>query len=305
VHVIAMHSSTVPGLRLETTFSSQRGRPSDPLTPRANRLRADGILAGGPDEQIRVLPVAASIEAYNSDIAGVLAESTTSISIEPAISLSDVLSDSCWNGSAVHAVLLDCHSVRGPAMWRAVFKVRQLGWAGPVLLIVSARTVTHTPRAIGLGASDFVLASAPLAEIESRLLSIARDCQQEQNVTSVALPSGSTVVLRWRTREVVCDDVRVTLPNREIQLLGAFMDSIGQTLSARELGLSAWGRELDADGSLAPYVSSLRRKLAWFGDRFGIRTIRNAGYRFEITKKRSIVHDSRFDVGNSHPTTDA
>ena len=73
----------------------------------------------------------------------------------------------------------------------------------------------------------------------------------------------------------------IALTLREMQLLSLFMERRREVLTAQALARHAWGKGRKQGGALAAaYVCSLRKKLAWFGGRFGIQTVRGVGYRF-------------------------
>jgi DNA-binding response OmpR family regulator len=61
------------------------------------------------------------------------------------------------------------------------------------------------------------------------------------------------------------------------------MSRPGEIITARDLARLAWGKSKGrGSGLAATFICSLRKKLAWFGGRFGIQTVRGVGYRFVV-----------------------
>lgn len=183
----------------------------------------------------------------------------------------------------VDIVLLDCHTVRAAQMCRTITRIRVAGWTGPIFVIAGTDSLPKIPIAMSLGAAEFALATTPVAEIEVRLSRLIKSITaRNESVTTIPLPDGSLVSIHWRQHLVICNDIRVGLTLRELQLFGTLVENVGRTFSTAEIAQQAWGRAAEPESMTAAYVSSLRKKLAWFGNRLGIRTIRGLGYRFEI-----------------------
>jgi DNA-binding response OmpR family regulator len=89
--------------------------------------------------------------------------------------------------------------------------------------------------------------------------------------------------LHWRTHQVSFEGTTIALTLRELQVLAALMEQGPEIVTADDLAKLAWGKQRKQSGGLAAaYVCSLRKKLAWFGGRFGIQTVRGVGYRFVV-----------------------
>jgi DNA-binding response OmpR family regulator len=260
-------------------------RAPDALVPpvREFQLSPD---RNGLEGSIAVLPIVYSLPDYRG-LGSALAKRAPSLAVRPprSVSVFEDLAPQFRAADQPDVVLLDCHTVRGAVMCRAVARVRLAGWRGPIFVIVGDQSLAKVPVAMTLGAAEFGLPTTSAAEIEVRLSRLVGS--RDESVTTIPLPSGSLLAIHWRRHVVICDGIRVSLSLRELQLFGAMAENVGRTLTASDILRLAWGRGSESDSAAAVYVSALRRKLAWFGNRFGIRTIRGLGYRFEISTEAS------------------
>lgn len=177
-------------------------------------------------------------------------------------------------------VLLDVRTVRPAVVYRSVVRLRSAGARGIVLLIDPA-DLGVVPVSTSLGAADFILSTCTTEEVVVRLRRARRGATPPVRTNAAAEAPG--IELHWRTHEVSAGSTRIALTLRELQLLAALMDRAGQVLTRDDLARLAWGKRTARGGGLTvAYVCSLRKKLAWFGDRFGIRTVRGVGYRFVV-----------------------
>jgi DNA-binding response OmpR family regulator len=237
---------------------------------------ADGV------RPIRLLPVAVTPEVFRTGIERLLLQHPSSFVMLAVQALTDFAVAGAKEANA-DVLLLDCNGLRGSAMCRAVARVRTAGWNGPIFVILSPHALHRLPVAMTLGATDFVLSTTSAAEIEARVRRTLHSANGDQTVSIAPLPDGSRIEVQWRTREIICDGIRIVLAYRELQLFAAFLERIGLTLTIPQIGQVAWNKSLPPDGIMVTsYICLLRKKLAPFGDRFGIRTIRRVGYRFEI-----------------------
>jgi len=162
-------------------------------------------------------------------------------------------------------------------VYRTIVRARNAGWERGIILLLESDDLAMVPVASSIGASDFVLSSASPEEFEARLRRASTPLEQSRAGSHAYEPG---IELHWRTHEVSFEGTSVSLTLREMQLLWALMERKGAVITADDLSRAAWGKGRKAGGALiAAYVCSLRKKLAWFGGRFGIHTVRAVGYR--------------------------
>ena len=180
--------------------------------------------------------------------------------------------------SEAEVLLLDARHSRPSVVYRTIVRVRNAGWDRGIVLLVDGDGLSMVPVASSIGASDFVLSTASAEEVEARLRRAAGPAEESR---PGAAADQTGIQLHWRTHEVSFEGTVISLTLREMQLLWVLMDRKGAIVTAEALAREAWGKRRDSGSALiAAYVCSLRKKLAWFGGRFGIQTVRAVGYRF-------------------------
>jgi DNA-binding response OmpR family regulator len=175
-------------------------------------------------------------------------------------------------------VLLDARGSRPTLAYRAIVRLRNAGWERGIVMLIDRDGIGLVPVASSVGATDFVIAGATGDEIEARL---RRAAGRQPSERPRAADDASGIQVHWRTHRVSFEGTSIVLTHGELQLLSVFMDRAGEVLTAKDLARQAWGKARKPGGALtATFVCSLRKKLAWFGGRFGIQTVRGVGYRF-------------------------
>ena len=250
---------------------------------------AETVVRRGPDDQgppaapplsrITVIPVVVSRSLLESP--------AVSISDGAFVRMSEAMharsvSQRTIESRAADVVLLDARESRPTLVYRSIVRLRNAGWSRGIVLLIDAADMATVPVASSIGATDFVLATASADELEARL---RRATARPSNATAKT-PGSSTaagIELHWRTHEVSFEGTTISVTLRELQVLSALMERGPEIVTADDLAKLAWGKQRKPGGGLAAaYVCSLRKKLAWFGGRFGIQTVRGVGYRFVV-----------------------
>lgn len=116
-------------------------------------------------------------------------------------------------------------------------------------------------------------------EVQRRILAMAREGIAEADLV-VAGPYELDPV-----RSILrLPGLEVTLTERESEILGILLARPNRTISAAEIIERGWGAEADARylQILRRHVSNIRRKLDRTAGARSVRTVRGAGYRFDV-----------------------
>jgi two-component system OmpR family response regulator len=155
-------------------------------------------------------------------------------------------------------------------------RLRELGVNAPVLMLTARGSVEDRVSGLDNGADDYLTKPFSFAELLARLRALVRRGQSENpdalSVGDLRLELGSRRV--WRGAS------EISLSQRELALLEAFMRAPGHVLSRVELLAQAWHYDFaHRSNVIEVYIRYLRQKI----DRpFGVRsleTVRGAGYR--------------------------
>jgi len=144
-----------------------------------------------------------------------------------------------------------------------------------VLILSSVLEVSRRVGALNGGAVDFV----PKPFVNAELLARVRLRLRDDNVrtpSSPFVPIDSVGCLDVNRQELVINDQRISLSQREFTLLTHLLQHKGETCSREDLLAEVWGVNFDPGTNVVDvYVGRLRAKLA----PDTIETVRNVGYR--------------------------
>jgi two-component system copper resistance phosphate regulon response regulator CusR len=150
----------------------------------------------------------------------------------------------------------------------------------PVLFLSARCTLEDRLKGLDLGADDYLVKPFSFAELLARVRIILRRGQpqkQEEEVLEVG-----DLRVDVPKRRVERDGVRITLTNKEFNLLEFFMQHHGQVLSRALIASRVWDMNFDSDSNVVDVaVRRLRQKI---DDPFPVRlihTVHGVGYRFE------------------------
>jgi len=179
--------------------------------------------------------------------------------------------------TAYDLVLLD---VMLPEMdgWTVMEKLGERS-APPVLFLSARGTLEDRLKGLGLGAEEYLVKPFSFAELLARVRIILRRGQVATPVESFTV---SDLEVDVPKRRVVRAGERVTLTNKEFNLLVCFLQHQGEVLSRTLLASRVWDMNFDSDTNVVDVaVRRLRQKI---DDPFPmklIHTVHGVGYRFE------------------------
>lgn len=150
----------------------------------------------------------------------------------------------------------------------------------PVLMLTARGEESDRVRGFATGADDYVVKPFSVPEMLARVKALLRRASPQRMAD--VLRSGD-IALDRSAHRVTRRDREVRLGPTEYRLLSFFMENGGRVLSRQQLLDGVWGRDAFIDGrTVDVHVGRLRKALVRGSDTDPIRTVRGAGYAFEV-----------------------
>ncbi|CAB3646685.1 Transcriptional regulatory protein CusR [Paraburkholderia sediminicola] len=150
----------------------------------------------------------------------------------------------------------------------------------PVLFLSARGTLEDRLKGLDLGADDYLVKPFSFAELLARIRIILRRGQPQKQEEEIFEVGDLRVDVPKRRIERA--GVRITLTNKEFNLLQFFVQHQGQVLSRALIASRVWDMNFDSDSNVVDVaVRRLRQKI---DDPFPVRlihTVHGVGYRFE------------------------
>jgi DNA-binding response OmpR family regulator len=173
-------------------------------------------------------------------------------------------------------------------------ELRRTGVKTPILMLTARDTLDDIAQGLEAGADDYLTKPFAFRELRARLQSLIR---RAGGAASSQLQVGD-LELDLLTRDVRKAGRRVTLTNREYQVLEYLMHNRGRVLSRSMIEEHVWGYDYDGfSNTVDVHITRLRRKLDNPGEPSIIETVRGAGYR--------LVDAGHQEGAAGHPQGDA
>lgn len=155
-------------------------------------------------------------------------------------------------------------------------RLRQRGYAGPILLLTGRSSSTDKVRGLNAGADDYLVKPYTLAELTARIRALLR-----------RPPTVNVLSLRWGTLQLDPNAVQVTVANqpvtlspKEYGLLELFLRYPDRMFSNTVLLERLWSAdETPGEETIRTHIKRLRRKLKRAGSDDVIENVYGMGYR--------------------------
>jgi len=154
-------------------------------------------------------------------------------------------------------------------------RLRDGGWAVPVLMLTVRRRVEDRVRGLELGADDYLTKPFAFDELVARIRALLRRAGRLQGGGTLR---AGPVELDPETHRVTRDGVEIRLTPTEFQLLETLLRHPERVFHREALLHRVWGYRSEGDTNVVDvHISHLRRKLG-DRDRQLIRTVHGVGY---------------------------
>ncbi|APR37229.1 heavy metal response regulator transcription factor [Paraburkholderia sp. SOS3] len=149
----------------------------------------------------------------------------------------------------------------------------------PVLFLSARGTLEDRLKGLDLGADDYLVKPFSFAELLARIRIILRRGQPQKQEELLTLGDLRVDVPK---RRVERNGTRISLTNKEFNLLQFFMQNQGQVLSRALIASRVWDMNFDSDTNVVDVaVRRLRQKIDEPFERRLIHTVHGVGYRCE------------------------
>ncbi|MCR5790512.1 MAG: response regulator transcription factor [Lachnospiraceae bacterium] len=149
----------------------------------------------------------------------------------------------------------------------------------PVLLLTAKAEVEDRIEGLNTGADDYLPKPFATGELIARIKALGR---RSENYADLENSAGG-LILDGNRYEMRMGENRVTLTNKEFQLMELFVRHPGYVFSTDHLMEKIWGFDTDSDIDVVwTHIGFVRKKLRSIDADVEIRTIRGAGYLLEV-----------------------
>lgn len=158
-------------------------------------------------------------------------------------------------------------------------KLRKNNNLTPILVLTARDRTEERIYGLNAGADDYIGKPVDLFEVEARLRAILRRSQQTNEQQQIG-----KLRLDRTQKKIFIDDVQITLPAREFEVLFELMTPPGKTVSKKDLALKLSNSDdYLIDNAIESFISRIRKKI--LKSNVNIRTLRGLGYLLEENNK--------------------
>jgi len=187
-----------------------------------------------------------------------------------------------WQAARPDAVVLDL-SLPGMDGLEVLASARGRGWVTPVLILTARGTVGDRVLGLNTGADDYLAKPFDLDELEARLCALVRRAKPDDAALRPeqdALGAGGVRYDKAAGAFYLGSEL-LELPPREVALLKALMQQLGQAVTKERLFAAVFAGEADVQLEAIEVVAyRLRKKLAATG--LQLMTLRGLGYLLKV-----------------------
>ena len=149
----------------------------------------------------------------------------------------------------------------------------------PVIMLTAKSETEDKCLGLDLGADDYLTKPFEMKELLSRIRAMTR---RKENHSDNVLEFNDLTLDRI-SYEMVCNNTRIKLNNKEFQMLEILMLNPKRVVSTEKFLEKIWGYDTDSEINVVwVYISYLRKKLKDIQSNVFIKASRNIGYSLEI-----------------------
>ncbi|MCR5719774.1 MAG: response regulator transcription factor, partial [Lachnospiraceae bacterium] len=157
--------------------------------------------------------------------------------------------------------------------------IRRNNISTPVLLLTAKSEVEDRIQGLDAGADDYLPKPFDTGELIARVKALGR----RSEVYTDSVKTVGNLILDGNRYEMSAGDKRVSLTNKEFQLMELFTLHPGYVFSTDHLMEKIWGLDTESDIDVVwTHIGFVRKKMRAIGANVEIKTVRGAGYSLEV-----------------------
>lgn len=161
--------------------------------------------------------------------------------------------------------------------WEVLESIREHDTNVPIMMLTALNDEENEVKGLKKGADDYIAKPFSYPIFIARLENIIKKVQLKEKEKIVI----GDLSFCKETREVLVDEERIELNNKEYLLLEYFILNKEQVLTREKILIQIWGFDYDGDiRTVDTHVKMIRKKLHKCGDY--IQTVRGVGYQFMV-----------------------
>ena len=150
----------------------------------------------------------------------------------------------------------------------------------PIIMLTARGDETDRITGLDYGADDYMVKPFSIPELFARTRALLRRAQP--SLLEDIIRQGN-IEIDTKAFRVKCGETQIHLGPTEFRLLDHFMRHPGRVFSREQLLDAVWGRDVYVEArTVDVHIGRLRKALKKSGNIDPIRTVRSAGYAFEI-----------------------
>ena len=151
----------------------------------------------------------------------------------------------------------------------------------PVIMLTARGDETDRVTGLDYGADDYMVKPFSIPELFARTRALLR--RSSPSLLEDIIRQGD-IEIDTKAFRVKCGDTQIHLGPTEFRLLDHFMRNPGRVFSREQLLDAVWGRDVYVEArTVDVHIGRLRKALKKNREKDPIRTVRSAGYAFEIS----------------------
>ena len=147
----------------------------------------------------------------------------------------------------------------------------------PIIFITARERTEDVLNGYSLGCDDYIVKPFSLETLYAKCMALVK---RDKGLVGSKYITAGNIMLNPLTLEVKVEERKITLPDKEFQILKLLMDNKGKVVSREEMLNKVWGYDYEGtDRVLDNRIKNLRHLLGKEGK--CIRTVIRRGYRIE------------------------